>query len=78
MQTIAVSEFKATCLKLLDRLSKTRQNLIITKKGKPIAMVVPPPPQKKHSLFGLFKNDLSITGDIVSPLGEEDWEVYKK
>lgn len=78
MQTIAVSEFKATCLKLLDRMSKTREPLIVTKKGLPIAMIVPPPPQKIESLFGCMKGKIKIKGDIVSPLGPQDWDVFKK
>lgn len=78
MQTIAVSEFKATCLKLFARLGKTRESLIVTKKGLPIAMIVPPPPQKTESLFGCMKGKIKIRGDIISPLGADDWDVLKK
>jgi len=42
METVAISEFKATCLALLERVKNTREPILITKKGKPIAQVLPP------------------------------------
>lgn len=79
METIAISKFKATCLSLLDRVQKTGEPLLITKRGKPIAQVLPPPPpeQPKESGFGCMAGTAEILGDIVEPLGEEDWEVYQ-
>jgi len=41
--TIAAGEFKAKCLKLLDQVAQTRQPLIITKHGKPVAQLTPAP-----------------------------------
>lgn len=79
METIAISKFKATCLKLLERVKNTGEPLLITKKGSPIALVTPPPRlPKKRSAFGSMKGSIRITGDIVSPLPEEDWEVLTK
>ena len=79
METIAISKFKATCLKLLERVKNTGEPLLITKKGSPIALVTPPPRlPKKRSAFGSMKGSIRIKGDIVSPLPEEDWEVLKK
>lgn len=79
METIAISKFKATCLSLLDRVQKTGEPLLITKRGKPVAQVLPPPPpeQPKESAFGCMAGTAKILGDIVEPLGEEDWEVYQ-
>ena len=79
METIAISKFKATCLALLDRVQKTGEPLLITKRGKPIAQVTPPPPPEppKESRFGCMAGTAEILGDIVEPLGEEDWEVYQ-
>lgn len=79
MENIAISQFKATCLKLLKKVKNTGEPIIVTKKGVPIAMVSPPPkePQKK-SYFGVMKNSITFMGDIVSPLGTEDWNVYKE
>ena len=75
METIAVSKFKATCLSLLERVKNTREPILITKKGVPIAQVVPlPEPEKPMSWFGRMKGTCTICGEIVSPT-EGRWEV---
>jgi len=43
VKTVAAGEFKAKCLKLLDEVAATRELLVITKFGKPVAQVVPMP-----------------------------------
>ena len=73
---IKASEFKAKCLALLDEVERAGENLVITKKGKPIADVVPHKTEKKRQLFGLLKGRLEIVGDIISPLDVE-WEALK-
>ena len=79
METIAISKFKATCLSLLERVKKTGQPVLVTKRGEPIAQVVPPPPPEppERSTFGCMAGSVEILGDIVEPLGEEDWEVFR-
>lgn len=80
MDTIAISEFKATCLKLLDKVKNTGQPLLVTKKGIPVALVSPPPPAHldKKSYFGCMAGTGEIVGDIISPAAdEEEWEVLK-
>jgi len=64
--TIAAGEFKAKCLKLIDEVSETRKPLVITKRGKAVAKVIPMPSQK--TLFGAMKGTGTIMGDIISPL----------
>ena len=78
METIAISHFKATCLKLLERVKNTGEPLVVTKKGVPIAMVAPPPATPRKSSFGCMKDQITVIGDIVSPLGTDDWEVFKE
>lgn len=80
MKSISVSKFKATCLHLLERVSKTGRPLLITKNGSPLAQVVPAPaPQDKEHWIGMAKGELEIVGDIVSPVsGPEDWDALKK
>lgn len=70
---ITAAEFKAKCLKIMDEIEKTREPVIITKRGKPIARLMPveEPPQ---SMFGYMKGTITIHGDIVSPI-EEEWSV---
>ena len=50
IDTIAISKFKATCLALLDSVNKTGQPLIVTRRGEPIAQIVPPPATQKKKL----------------------------
>jgi antitoxin (DNA-binding transcriptional repressor) of toxin-antitoxin stability system len=78
METVPISKFKTTCLALLQKVKKTRKPLLITKDGKPVALVSAPPPiSEAKSSFGCMKDAIAITGDIVSPLSEKDWEVLK-
>jgi prevent-host-death family protein len=72
---IKASEFKAKCLAVLDEVERTRQPVVITKRGKPVAELVPHA-SKKKDLWGLLKGELFIVGDIISPIDVE-WEAEK-
>lgn len=76
MESIAISEFKATSLAVLERVRRTKKPVLITRFGQPVAEVVPPsaPPPPKSRL-GSMAGTAQIVGDIVSPVSEEsDWE----
>lgn len=75
--TVAISEFKATCLKILDQVKRTGTPVLVTRRGEPVAMVVPPPPAESGpSWLGAFSGTARIVGDIVSPaVNENEWEV---
>jgi prevent-host-death family protein len=75
---ITAAEFKAKCLKLMDEITKTREPIIITKRGKPIAKLMPADEQPT-SLFGYMKGkgQMEIIGDIVGPL-EVEWNAEKE
>ena len=78
MRAVAISEFKAKCLALLDEVAKTKQPLRITRHGKPVAEVVPPTPVNNASWIGSMRDTMQILGDIVSPASDtEDWEVLR-
>lgn len=68
MREINASEFKAKCLAILDEVVQTGQAVTITKRGKPVAQLVPPVPRQgvypQDALFGTVK----IHGDIVEPV----------
>jgi len=72
--TIPAGEFKAKCLKLLDRVAKDREPLIITKRGKPVARIVPMPPTQ--GIIGAMRGSVLWEGDIISPIDVE-WEAMK-
>jgi prevent-host-death family protein len=71
--TVAASEFKAKCLRLLDQVEEEGRTLVITKRGRPVAKVVPASPPKR-SLRGTWKGLLKINGDIVHFDTSRDWE----
>lgn len=72
---IKASEFKAKCLAVLDEVERTRQRVVITKRGKPVAELVPHAPKKRNA-WGILKDELFIEGDIISPIDVE-WEALK-
>ena len=67
--TIPAGQFKAQCLGLLDQVANSGETLVITKRGKPVAKLVPVKQAPTKSLRG----SVQYLGDIVGPLGEE-WE----
>jgi prevent-host-death family protein len=76
MEEIAISKFKATCLAVMERVRKTRKPILVTRFGKPVAQVTPPPPlQRPKHWLGDMEGTGRILGDIVSPaVDEDDWE----
>jgi prevent-host-death family protein len=77
MKKIPAGEFKAHCLRLMEEVRSTRQPLMITKRGKPVAKLVPVD-DGKDDFIGRLKGIIKIVGDIESPvLPPEDWEVLR-
>jgi len=76
---VAISEFKAKCLSLLDQVQKTKKPILVTRFGKPIAEVIPASPKAvAGDWIGSMKGTFEILGDIVSPADDEqDWEVLR-
>jgi len=79
MEQIAISKFKATCLGVLDRVRRTRQPVLVTRFGEPVAQVLPPPPPERPMRWlGVLAGTGQIRGDIVAPASDEgDWEVLR-
>lgn len=77
MKEVAISEFKAKCLSLLDQVQKTKRPIRVTRFGKPVADVIPPVPEAATGdWIGSMKDTMKILGDIVSSADDEkDWEV---
>ena len=72
-KTIAAGEFKAKCLHLLDEVAEGRASLVITKRGKPVAKLVPIDAPEPVDIFGCMAGTIRILGDIVSPLDDIEW-----
>ena len=73
MREVAISELKAKCLSLLEEVSKTKIPLRVTRRGKPIADVVPASSEtEERSWIGSMSDSIDIVGDIVSPVIDVD------
>jgi prevent-host-death family protein len=79
VKEIAISEFKAKCLGILEQVRKTRKPIRVTRFGQPVAEVVPPSPgEPKGRRLGSMAGTAEIVGDIVGPTGSlDDWEAAK-
>jgi len=73
MKTMGAGAFKAHCLAVLDEVQEHGEEVIITKRGKPVAKLVPLEEKKPESIFGALRGLATIEGDIVSPI-TEPWE----
>lgn len=73
---MAAGEFKAKCLKLMDQVNQTHEEILITKHGRPIAKLVSVEEKRSQSPFGYLKGQIEILGDIVAPTGAK-WEAEK-
>ncbi|TDI36823.1 MAG: type II toxin-antitoxin system Phd/YefM family antitoxin [Acidobacteria bacterium] len=71
--TISASDFKAQCSRVIDDVAEGRGPFVITKRGRPVAKLVPADDVKKMPVFGFAKGFITIRGDIVEPIDVE-WE----
>ena len=70
VKTIAAGKFKDVCLKTLDDVARTRTPVVITKRGRPVATLVPYlTPTTRRSLAG------SVVREVGDPFGTgESWD----
>ncbi|HZM10015.1 MAG TPA: type II toxin-antitoxin system prevent-host-death family antitoxin [Candidatus Limnocylindrales bacterium] len=79
---MAAGEFKAKCLGVLDEVQDTGRHIVITKRGKPVAKVVPiTDGKRKDNFLGRLEGIMKINGDpddLVNPIFPlEDWDMLK-
>ena len=77
MKAMAVSTFKAHALQVVDRVAKTRESLVVTKRGKALVRVVPYQPVSSAPVSGKLAEALVFEKDIVSPLGPALWDASR-
>lgn len=77
MKTMPISEFKAHALRVLGEVEKTKQPVVVTKRGKPVAEVVPFRGSDKAPVPGKLSETLVFEKDIESPIGESIWNACK-
>ncbi len=78
-ERMAISEFKATCLAVLERVRRTGRSIVITRRGEPVAQVIPPSPEPPGPKWlGALAGRGRITGDLLEPAADiEEWEALR-
>ena len=77
MKTMAISAFKANALRVIDEVSKTKEGIVITKRDKAMAELLPYRSSDKSPVPGRLLSALVYEGDIVAPLDSDLWESCK-
>ena len=75
MKTMAITDFKSHALQVLGDVAARKERVVVTKRGKPLAEVVPYTEAK--STAGHLAEALIFEKDIVNPLGENMWDACK-
>lgn len=76
--SINISEFKAKALRLIEETAQKGKCYIITKKGVPVAQVIPIESiRDKKSSYGSLKDFIEVVGDIVHFDSSDDWDALK-
>jgi prevent-host-death family protein len=69
MRDVPISEFRAKCFDLVDQVNRTRRSLCITRRGVPVAKLVPSRHRRRLKfVLGDMIGTAEIDGDIVSPV----------
>jgi prevent-host-death family protein len=77
--TVPATEFKARCLELMDRVAEGRDTYVITKRGKPVAKLVPADPPPPDSVFGCMIDQTNFLGELDTPLQTEaGWKALER
>ena len=77
MKTMNVSDFKARALQVLGQVSATKEPVLVTKRGKPLAEIVPFRSTDETFVLGKLSETLVFEKDIISPLGESLWSASR-
>ena len=67
MKTMPAGEFKARCLRVMEEVRTRREPVVITKKGVPVAKLVPAD-ERSMDVFGCMAGTAEIVGDIEAPV----------
>ena len=75
MKSVKISEFKAKCLRILDEVATKGEPLLITRRGKPIARVLPVHDGGGDAWIGSLEGTAMARDDLIEPaLDPEEWE----
>jgi prevent-host-death family protein len=78
MNAIAAARFKATCLAVLDQVEQTGEPVLVTKRGRPVAKIVPVAPEGRRHPQDALRGSVTFLGDVLSPaLPPEAWDAVR-
>lgn len=77
MKAVVISEFKAKCIAILKGVQRSRQPVVVTLRGRPIARVIPFSDRPVRKQLGALKGTLRIRCDLVRSDTTADWEMLK-
>ena len=77
MTSMAISVFKAHALQAVGQVASSKVGLVITKRGKPVAQVMPYQSTAATLAPGKLSSALVFEKDIISPLGAGMWEAAR-
>jgi prevent-host-death family protein len=73
MKTMAAGSFKAKCLAVMDEVQAKRETVVITKRGKPVAKLVPVNAER-DDIYNFMAGKGTVTGDVVAPaISGKEW-----
>jgi len=73
MKQMAAGAFKIHCLSVMDEVQAKRETIVITKRGKPVAKLIPAD-QDADDIYDFLAGKGAITGDVVSPvISPDEW-----
>jgi prevent-host-death family protein len=79
MAKVGATEFKARCLELMDRVAERRDSYVITKRGRPVAKLVPADPPADRSVFGCMAAEMEIVGAVDEPAwSDQQWQEFER
>ncbi len=77
MKKMPAGEFKSRCLSVMETVRATREPILITKHGRPVAKLVPAD-ESSPDFLGRLAGVMKIVGDIESPVeSPETWDALK-
>jgi prevent-host-death family protein len=77
--SVPATEFKARCLELMDRVAEGRDTYVITKRGKPVAKLVPADPPPSDRVFGCMIDQTRFVGELDTPhQTDAEWKALER
>lgn len=74
MNMMSIADFKSHALQIIEHIFQTREELVITKGGKPVAKIVFYEQESSKSQLGKLSKYFISESDIISPVFPEDWD----